>query len=137
MTHIRTKSRPIFGAMFGFFVGVCFTLFFVLIRVVSGPGDMEMKYGFSPFQVGYLYLGGGIVGGAIAGTLLPLAQDRVGAMVVGAAGAFPVYLGADLLIGAGGSGSLDLFGPTLLSLIVGGAVGWIVWRPFPPDKKPD
>ena len=69
------------------------------------------------------------VGGILAGLLYRLLwRSLLGAAVLGAIGALPLYLGASLLVAHGSSmWSSIVTGGTVLGIVVVGAVGMVLW----------
>lgn len=121
------RRRPIWGMAMGIVLGGIYTLFLVipdLVLDLDGFQDLGGSAG-SAFQ---LFLFGGATGGLVAGTLLPEARTRLGAVCVGAVAIFPFFFAQSHLQPPepGGPTPLPLWLVVLLSLFVGGFVGYLV-----------
>lgn len=109
--------------MGGIIVAALLSLVAVMVYGIRGP-DVFERLGVSLPAVVTLYFLAGIIGGAVVGLLLPLTTWRLGASLVGAVAASPLYVGAGLLLGHS-----DLVGGLVLAVLVGGGVGYGLWEP--------
>src|SRR5678815_4523536 len=74
----RSLSRRVaWGIRWGVVLASAFVLF-ALIQYALWGAAMERSAGFSLVQVVFLYLAGGVVGGAVVGLALPLAHRKIG-----------------------------------------------------------
>ena len=85
------------GVRWGLYYGAAYSLYVVVLVAVRGVEVLE-EHDVSLVGVIALYFTGGILGGAIAGALLPYGQRPVGAMVVGFFAAIPVLVMAGMLM---------------------------------------
>jgi hypothetical protein len=66
----------------------------VLVLVPLGGADALDRLGIHLFQLAFLYLLAGVLGGALVGCLLPLTRWAPGAVLVAVIALFPMGLGA-------------------------------------------
>ena len=93
MAELAVLARVRRCALWGLAVGVAYAAFAVAIFVL-GAGGRSGHPGRELALVLALYLGGGVVGGAIVGLLWPIVADSVlGEGVVGAVAIFPLVAG--------------------------------------------
>jgi hypothetical protein len=78
----RVLSNIVTGALFGFSIGMMFSVYVSLLYVVRGSAPFE-RLEVSVLSVVVFYLLGGIAIGSLVGLLLPLAKSRLGAVLVG------------------------------------------------------
>lgn len=89
ITSQRFLRRIVWGAKAGVAFGFGFAVLAVLLRLVGGAESLDGT-GFTLTSSIVMYLSGGLISGTTVGALLPLAQTRAGATVVGAIAAIPV-----------------------------------------------
>jgi hypothetical protein len=117
------RFNPVLGLILGIAGGVFFSLSALLIVALRGPSMLD-RLGVSLAGLLLVYIGGGAVGGTVAGMLLPLTRRRWGAALVGSVAALPIYHGAGMLLG-----ETDYGVSILLAVLVGGTVGYTAWEP--------
>lgn len=79
------------GISWGVYLGFVFSVIATIMIVFAGPGALhEQGYNVSYVGLMALYLGGGILSGALAGSLLPLCRTTLGVMVTGGVAALPL-----------------------------------------------
>jgi hypothetical protein len=107
---------------------------FVIAWVAYGTGDsasLESAYG-DLGGLGRVYVGGGALGGVLAGVLLPAVRSRLSAVVVGAIAAQPLFLG--FWVGLNGPAqtwhTADAAVGVVLGLLTGGIGGWKFYGEF-------
>lgn len=66
-----------------------------------------------------IYLGGGMLGGAAVGWLMPYSRTRLGAIIVGAVGALPFFAGLALI-----DDSVNVPASVISALLLGGILGY-------------
>lgn len=122
---LPVSARVLLGIIGGIFFGV-FLTFLAGIAHLRGPD--RVAQGYAPFlALAVLYLAAGVFGGIIVGILFPRVRNEVGAMLLGATVALPVYGGAGYLL----EGEITRSGlviSVILSAVVGGAAGRFVWK---------
>jgi hypothetical protein len=92
-------------------------------------GAPIQRYGISVTTLAFVYVGGGIVAGAVVGALLRFVKSDIHAIGLGIIGAIPVYFGAALALeGPPWQWSMgDWIGIAVLSIIGGGYFGFKCW----------
>jgi hypothetical protein len=87
--------------MWGVKLGLFFAFFYMIVAVAlyltSGPQRFH-AHGVGLTEVVFLYLGGGVVAGAVVGILRRFIRGRASAMVVGVVATIPIVFGASFLI---------------------------------------
>lgn len=125
---VRRKPNPILGVILGVAGAMVLSFIVLVIYGVRGPDTFD-RLGISLGSAIGLYFVAGIIGGALLGLLLPLTVWRMGAAFVGIMVAIPLYFGAGILLG-----DFDFYTGIILSVIVGGIVGYGLWLP-PKEEK--
>ena len=110
----------------GLGIGVLFSLYVVVAYAVTA-GSILDGYGTTLPVVLATYLGGGIVGGAIVGALLPLGRRWYGAMLVGSIGLMPFYAMIEFAMFPAGRRSIYMLSTLLVAATVGSLAGLGVW----------
>lgn len=119
------KSSMSLGLYAGLVVSGFFILLLLLARLAGGDGS-GLPSGLTYAELILIYLGAGIIGGALFGLLLPIGQRWYGAMLLGVLVISPLFLGqayfaSDHL----GSGSFG--GAIVSSVLLGSFGGWYAW----------
>ena len=88
------------GVRTGVGLSLVFCAWIVVLMVLNGGLTLQMSGGhaFNALAVIALYLGSGVVGGAIVGLLRTFASTRIGAAVTGFLVALPVFTAVFLMI---------------------------------------
>jgi hypothetical protein len=108
-----------------------YSLYVLVVYAFHGNEPLASN-GVSLLGIIGAYYAGGITGGIVVGLLLPLAQWRAGATVIGIAAAFFVFLG----IGVAVDGVHNLAKPSsyldalVIATLVGGVAANMVWKQF-------
>jgi len=113
----------------GLCLAIVYSISVTLQRVFLGP-EFLTRMGLSWGSLIALYFVALPVGGILAGLLYRfLWRSLLGAAVLGAIGALPLYLGASLLVAHGSSmwSSIVTGGTVLGTVVVGGGVGMVLW----------
>jgi hypothetical protein len=85
------------GIRWGLYFAAAYSLYVVAVVVLRGPSVLA-RQGVTLIGLVLAYFGGGIIGGAITGALLPIARKPLGAMVVGFFAAVPVCFLMGMLV---------------------------------------
>jgi len=124
----RFRSNFLTGIGLGLFVATGLTAWITLLRLRVGTGPFERLDTTYSATVA-LYYGGGLVGGAIIGVLLPLNRSPWGAALLGMLGVFPLYFGVALTNSSVASAFTlhNVADSAFLAFLVGGTVGIWAW----------
>ena len=117
------------GIGIGVFFATGFTAYVTVLRLVSGTAPFE-RLGTTYLMTVTTYYVGFSTGGALVGILLPLRRHRLGSILLGSLGLFPVYLGVltQLLPRTEWFRDYYLLGAVFVSLAVGGSLGLYAWK---------
>ena len=128
MVASDVKRNMRWGAGAGFLLGCVYSVIALVIHATKGREPFEANDA-SLASVLFVYLGGGVVGGAIIGLLRPLAKWRFGAVIMGIAAMLPISLGVNLAVSPGISEwTIHNVNKTLLvAIILGGLGGYVSW----------
>lgn len=85
------------GLKGGIAVALVYCAWVTVVYAVNGGGPFE-RHGVDYRGTVLLYLGAGIVSGAIVGLLRPLIRNNIGAYLVGVIGALPIGAGTAMLV---------------------------------------
>jgi len=116
----RPPRAVIPGIIIGLVFAVIYSVIATLVYVAAGFPEGE---GAGLPEIILSYFAGGILAGAIIGWLRPYSNTRIGSVIVGIIGAFPVLLGFYLVeFGRIDADGLIVTAP--LSVIMGGILGY-------------
>lgn len=93
----RLNRRTVLGASIGLGVGAALAVVASIALVTRGDSVFAKQH-VTYAGVIALYLGGGVIAGAIVGALSPLARHDAGVPVIGVAAALPVALASRTLM---------------------------------------
>lgn len=111
----------------GLVAAAFFSVVAMVIFVIEGPPPENLEITIQSLVI--LYVSGGLITGAIAGLLAPVARHWAGAMLVGVIGAIP--LSALALITLDGTAQWTRTSTEVIvvwSLVVGSLVGLGLWH---------
>ena len=97
-----------------------YSVFALVIYSLQGAAAYD-AYGLTLGKILLLYWAGGLVGGFMVGLLMPITRSRIGAALVGAVAAFPVFAGISLSI----YGSEMEWGVVIICAVVLGGIGGV------------
>lgn len=123
MSALRRESNPLLGVLAGV-AAATFTILIVAAIVGVRGGAVFERFGTTLLGASALYLGAGVVGGAVVGLLLPITVWRAGSAVVGVLAAVPLYLGIAIVLP-----ETDMWSGLIAAVVIGGLVGYGLWSP--------
>jgi len=124
-SDLRLRDMPMFDRMFvcsfvALLMAVGLSIYSGVVYMAKGATEFRETFG-SLGQVIVLYFAASVVGGVLAGWLLPLLRSRLGALLFGTVVAMPVYgLGMVALEGIRDITVAHFVLLVLLSALVGG-----------------
>jgi hypothetical protein len=95
---MRLSPGRVVALVAGGILGVLFSLLVFVVGVLGGLDAFRERYGLPVHEVAVLNLICGVLAGAIIALLLPVAQRRLGAVVVGYLAAMPFAFSAALAV---------------------------------------
>jgi hypothetical protein len=117
--------RLVYTVKLGAFVGACVAVLAGALIALQGTEVLTAE-GITVVELMAMYVGGGVVGGAIVGCLLPVAKrSAVLSMLVGYAAIFPFMLVLGMAFTRQFSEALII--APIMSLS-GAYAAWLVWR---------
>lgn len=123
------KPDPLAGIVVGGAMAIPACLVALLIYLLKGSAPFD-QYGLTLMDVLLIYAFGGVAGGALGGSLLPLATWRIGAVLLGGLSAVPMFFAIAML-----SGRPSVFALLMSSGLLGGVVGYGLWTPPPACER--
>jgi hypothetical protein len=129
------------GAAVGLFVGTVLSLWVCLVSLLTGRTEFP-RLRMSLGTVVAVYYSGALIVGLIIGLLRPATRTALGATAVGVIAALPAGALMDIWRYTGPlTGWIETrwWFPVLVSLTVGGPLGYLIWRQnrAPSDKTDD
>jgi hypothetical protein len=127
---MRRQTNVPIGVIIGIITAVVYSIVAVLIYLFTG-GRAFVEIGASLPMTVLVYFGGGILGGAIVGSLLPFTERRIGSVFVGVVGGIPVAAGVVWLLEGPiiGWGQIEWETVFFLAAFLGGGGGFFLWTP--------
>jgi hypothetical protein len=110
----------------GLIMATGFSLF-LLPFLLTGPNRPLPKYGLTPLQIVAVYYAGGIFGSSAVAVLYPIRRWFLGAFLLGAIAAAPVYLGFSFLMRGDDPASVAWVIGGVLAFFAGGGLGTQLW----------
>jgi hypothetical protein len=136
---MSTFEKRILGfALGGALVATLFVVWVTFLRLTAGTAAFARAGVTYPATVALYYVALPL-GGVAVGTLWGLRRHLLGAILIGVACMIPLYFGVAIIERKAGDPWLpDLRSATILSVIIGGAVGVKVWWDERKDRsEPD
>jgi len=130
------RNNVLKGIGLGLFIATELTAWVTFLRQTAGTAPFDQLDTTYSATVA-LYYGGGLIGGAVVGLLLPLHRWPLGSALVGMAGVFPLYFGVALATTDASHAFTwnNVVDSAVCAFLVGGAVGIWAWIDDNPNSS--